>query len=121
MDEWLDAHRRADAASLAELYDPGARHSTAADYHGREAISDMFEQSLAVSGHFRAYNRDCVAQGGYAWETGIAVQRVAVPEERPFDLVGRYMMLLARQPDGSWLIRHLVGAPVRQEPVHNDG
>ncbi len=67
----------------------------------------MFARSVSDVDEFEALDRRFVLQGEYAFETGIAVQRGSVDGQR-IEVRGDYMMLFARQADGTWLIRHLV-------------
>ena len=116
MTVWLDAHRLNDAATLTALYEAAGKHSTSRTFAGRSEILPMFEESVAMVDTFELLNRHLVTQGDFAFETGVAKQQGPYNGTR-IQVEGEYVAILAKQDDGSWLIRHLIGGNTKITPV----
>ena len=119
MTVWLDAHRLDDALALTALYEADGKHSTSHTFAGRAEILPMFEESVAMVDTFELLNRHLVTQGDYAFETGVAKQQGTYNGTR-IQVEGEYVAILAKQDDGSWLIRHLIGGNTKVTPIETD-
>lgn len=110
MESWRRAFNANDHVSVAKHYEDTGAHSTATTTSGINAIAAAAETWVAESDNFRLTERRFILQGDYGVETGVATQDFVDASGTVLaTFQGDYMVLLARQPNGQWKIRHLVG------------
>ena len=88
-----------------------------ADVRGRDATRAFFAQqmqtirvlSLTVNATERVFS------GDYAFEVGTYAETLQPREGKPFDIVGRYIMIWRREAPAWRLLRFMVNSPTAQQ------
>lgn len=117
MESWRRAFNANNHVAVAKHYEDTGSHSTATTTTGINAIAAAAETWVAESDNFRLTERRFILQGDYGVETGVATQDFVDASGTVLaTFQGDYMVLLARQQNGDWKIRHLVGGNAAQLP-----
>lgn len=112
--DWIAAAERDDAATVAAMYveDAVMVGTGSPPARGRQAIQAALAQEFPTSRNLSVESHDLTVSGDLAYDYGEFSVQVTPPGGRARTESGHYVVVLKRQPDGSWkIVRHLSTMP----------
>jgi uncharacterized protein (TIGR02246 family) len=117
-DAWVEGALAGDAASVAALYAEDARmvNLMGEVAEGRQSIQDAFATGFEGISSLQVNSTDVVVGSDVMTDMGTFTQTYQTPDGQEQTLNGEYLVVLRRQPDGSWkLVQHLSSIPQAED------
>ena len=104
---YVEAYNRGDAAAAADFYTEDAKVLPAnmEMVSGKQAIQEFWKTAMEMG--IRKINLETVEvgyDGNLAYERGVSIVNIEPKGEQATTERGKYLVVMKRQPDGSWKV-----------------